>query len=335
MYRQQQEKQFLMKAVRIHAFGGSEVLQVENVARPVPAPDEILIQVYASGVNPVDWAVRQGGNNVLRPFLKLPMTLGWDAAGIVEETGSEVTRFQKGDAVYGVPNFPGDGSYAEYCVAKASQFALKPKIVSFNEAAGVPLAGVTAWAALFAHGQLRAGQRVLIQGASGGVGSFAVQFAKAKGAYVIGTASAGNLEYVKQLGADEALDYRSQQIEEVVHDVDLVVEASPLRDNAQRLKAVTVLKEGGILVSVNLDFPFSEEVLAALAQKHAQGALAASQARQDWLTEIAQLIDEGSVKVYVSQVFPLEQVAAAHRESETWHVRGKLVLEIRKEGEPV
>ena len=335
MYRQQQEKQFLMKAVRIHAFGGSEVLQVENVARPVPAPDEILIQVYASGVNPVDWAVRQGGNDVLRPLLKLPMTLGWDAAGIVEETGSEVTRFQKGDAVYGVPNFPGDGSYAEYCVAKASQFALKPKIVSFNEAAGVPLAGVTAWAALFAHGQLRAGQRVLIQGASGGVGSFAVQFAKAKGAYVIGTASAGNLEYVKQLGADEALDYRSQQIEEVVHDVDLVVEASPLRDNAQRLKAVTVLKEGGILVSVNLDFPFSEEVLAALAQKHAQGALAASQARQDWLTEIAQLIDEGSVKVYVSQVFPLEQVAAAHRESETWHVRGKLVLEIRKEGEPV
>ncbi len=323
-----------MKAVRIHAFGGPEVLQIEDILRPVPAADEILVQVYASGVNPVDWVVRQGGNDVLRPLLQLPMTLGWDAAGIVEETGSEVTAFQKGDAVYGQPNFPGDGSYAEYCVAKASQFALKPKSIGFNEAAGVPLAGLTAWTAIFEHGQLRPGQRVLIQGASGGVGSFAVQFAKAKGAYVIGTASASNLEYVRQLGANEVLDYRNQQVEELVHDVDVVIEASPLRDNAERLKAVTVLKEGGILVSVNLDLPFNEEVLAALAQKHAKGELSANQPRQEWLTEIAQLIDAGKVKVFVSQIFPLEQVAEAHRESETWHVRGKLVLEVREEGAP-
>lgn len=321
-----------MKAVRIHAFGGPEVLQVEEVARPVPAADEILVQVYASGVNPVDWVVREGGNDVLRPFLQLPMTLGWDAAGVVEEIGSEVTAFQKGDAVYGEPAFPGNGSYAEYCVAKASQFARKPKSIGFNEAAGVPLAGLTAWTALFAHGQLRAGQRILIQGASGGVGSFAVQFAKAKGAYVIGTASAGNLEYVKQLGADEVLDYRSQRLEELVHDVDVVLEASPLRDNAERLKAVAVLKQGGVFVTVNIDFPFDDAVLAALAHKQATGELAANQARQDWLTEMADLIDAGQVKVLVSRVYPLEQVADAHRESATWHVRGKLVLEIRKEG---
>ncbi|WP_311182355.1 NADP-dependent oxidoreductase [Hymenobacter volaticus] len=156
-----------MKAVRIHAFGGPEVLQVEDITRPVPAPDEILVQVYASGVNPVDWVVRQGGNDALRSFLKLPLTLGWDAAGIVEEVGSDVTGFQKGDAVYGVPNFPGDGSYAEYCAAKASQFALKPKNISFNEAAGVPLAGLTAWTGLFGHGKFQPGQRVLIKGASG------------------------------------------------------------------------------------------------------------------------------------------------------------------------
>jgi len=323
-----------MKAVRIHAFGGPEVLQVEDVARPVPAADEILIQVYASGVNPADWAVREGGNDVLRPFLKLPMTLGWDAAGVVEEVGSEVTAFQKGDAVYGEPNFPGDGSYAEYCVAKASQFALKPKSIGFNEAAGVPLASLTAWTALFEQGQLRPGQRVLIQGASGGVGSFAVQFAKAKGAYVIGTSSASNLAYVKQLGADEVVDYQHQQLKDVVRDVDVVLEASPLRDNAERLKAVAVLKDGGILVSVNLDFPFNEEVLAALAQKNATGELSANQARQDWLTEIAQLIDAGQVTVFVKQVFALEQVAEAHRQSETWRVRGKLVLEIKKEDEP-
>ena len=323
-----------MKAVRIHAFGGPEVLQLEDVARPVPAADEILIKVYASGVNPVDWVVREGGNDVLRSYLTLPLTLGWDAAGIVEEAGSAVAAFQKGDAVYGTPNFPGNGSYAEYCAAKAGQFALKPKSLGFNAAAAVPLAGLTAWTALFEQGKLQPGQRILIQGASGGVGSFAVQFAKAKGAYVIGAASAGNLEYLKQLGADEVIDYQNQRFEEVVHNVDVVLEASPLRDNAERVKAVTVLKDGGIFVSVNLDFPFNEEVLAALAKKHATGELVANQPRQDWLAEMAELIDAGKVKVFISKVYALEQVAEAHRESATWHVRGKLVLKIRKGDEP-
>ncbi|MEJ7664743.1 MAG: NADP-dependent oxidoreductase [Hymenobacter sp.] len=177
-----------------------EVLQLEEVARPVPAADEILVKVYASGVNPVDRVVRAGSSAALRYQLTLPMTLGWDAAGVVEALGSEVTGFQQGDAVYGVPNFPGDGSYAEYCAAKASQFAHKPKSLSFIEAAGVPLAGLTAWTALFEYGKLQAGQRILIQGASGSVGSLAVQFAKAKGAYVIGTASADNLDYLQATG---------------------------------------------------------------------------------------------------------------------------------------
>jgi NADPH:quinone reductase-like Zn-dependent oxidoreductase len=324
-----------MKAVRIHAFGGPEVLQLEDVARPVPAADEILIQVHASGVNPVDWVVREGGNDALRAYLTLPLTLGWDAAGVVAEVGSEVAGFRVGDAVYGVPNFPGNGSYAEYCAAKASQFAHKPQSLDFAAAAGVPLAGLTAWTALFAHGQLQPGQRVLIQGASGGVGSFAVQFAKAKGAYVIGTASADNLNYLKQLGADEAIDYRGQPVEELVHDVDMVLEASPLRDNAARVRAVAMLKKGGIFVSVNLDFPFDEEMQAALAQQQATGALVANQPRQEWLQEMAQLIDAGQVQVFVNQVYPLAQVAEAHRKSQTWHVRGKLVLEINPSDEPV
>ncbi len=310
-------------------------MNIEDVARPVPAPDEILIKVYASGVNPTDWSIREGGNDVLRPYLTLPLTLGWDAAGIVEEVGSEVTTLHKGDAVYGEPNFPGDGSYAEFCVAKAGQFALKPKSISFNEAAGVPLAGLTAWTALFEHGKLQPGQRILIQGASGGVGSLAVQFAKAKGAYVIGTASAANLKYVKQLGADEVIDYQNQPVDELVHDVDVVFEASPLRDNAERLKAVRVLTEGGIFVTVNIDLPFDEAVLAALAQKQAKGELSANQPRQDFLAEMSELIDAGQVKVFISKVFPLEAVADAHRESQTLRVRGKLVLEIRKESEPV
>jgi NADPH:quinone reductase-like Zn-dependent oxidoreductase len=324
----------LMQAVRIHAFGGPEALQLEDVARPVPAADEILVNVYASGVNPVDWVIREGGNDALRAYLTLPLTLGWDAAGIVAEVGSAVTGFAVGDAVYGMPNFPGNGSYAEYCAAKASQFAHKPTSLSFTEAAGVPLAGLTAWTGLFGHGQLQAGQRVLIQGASGGVGSFAVQFAKAKGAYVIGTASAGNLDYLRQLGADEALDYRSQPVEELVRDVDVVLEASPVRDNAARVQAVRVLKPGGIFVSVNVDLPFDEAVQAALARQQATGALAPNQPRQDWLQEITQLLDAGQVKVLVSQVYPLAQVAAAHRKSQTWHVRGKLVLAIHPDAEP-
>ena len=323
-----------MKAIRINAFGGPEALQLEDIARPVPAADEILLKVLASGVNPVDWVVREGGNDALRSFLTLPLTLGWDAAGIVQAVGSAVTTFQPGDAVYGIPNFPGNGSYAEYCAAKASQFAPKPARLGFVEAAGVPLAGLTAWAGLFAQGRLHAGHRVLIQGASGGVGGFAVQFAKARGAYVIGVASARNQEYVRQLGADEFVDYQSQQLAEVVRDVDVVLEASPVRDNAERLKAVAVLRPGGILVSVNLDFPFSEEVLAALAQKQATGELSANQPRRDWLEEITQLIDAGQVQVFISKVFPLEQAAAAHRESATWHVRGKLVLEISKNYDP-
>ena len=305
-------------------------MKLKEIERPIPAPDEILLKVYASGVNPADWIIREGGNDFLKPLLKLPLTLGWDAAGIVEETGSEVNTFKQGDAVYGVPNFPGDGSYAEYCAAKAGQFALKPRSLSFNEASGVPLAALTAWTAIFEHGKLQAGQRVLIHGASGGVGSFAVQFAKAKGAYVIGTASAGNLEHLKELGADEVIDYKSQKYEDLVHDADVVFDASPLRDNSERLKSVSVLREGGTLVSVNIDFPLNDEVRKSLAAKNAQGELAAVQLRRDWLAEIARLIDDGKVKVFIAKVFPLEQVAEAHRESETWHVRGKLVLEIVK-----
>ena len=322
-----------MKAAIINEFGGTEVLKIQDVERPVPAADEILVKCYASGVNPVDWVIRNGGNDFLRPILKLPLILGWDAAGIVEEVGSEVTDFKKGDEVFGVPNFPGNGSYAEYFSAKANQFALKPKSISFNEAAGVPLAGLVAWAGNFQLGQLQAGQQIFIHGASGGVGSLAVQFAKAKGAYVIATASAGNLEFLKQIGADEVIDYRNQRFEELLQNIDVVFDASPLRDENERLKCISVLKEGGIYVSVNVDFPFSDKIKEALAKKKAKGELvgaSGSYVSAEYLKEMAQLIDEGKVKVIVSKVYPLEQVVEAHKESESWHVRGKLVLEVRK-----
>ncbi|QMW04708.1 NADP-dependent oxidoreductase [Spirosoma foliorum] len=322
-----------MKAIRIHEFGGPEVMQLEEVERPVPAADELLVTVYASSVNPADYIIREGGNDLLRPYLKLPLGLGLDAAGVVAEVGSEVTDFSVGDKVYGVPNFPGDGSYAEYIAAKASQFALMPRGISFNEAGAIPSCALIAWNGIIDLGKAQPGQRVLIHGAAGGVGTLAVQFAKAKGAYVIGTASAYNIDFLTKLGCNEVIDYKNQQFDELLQDINVVFNASPVRDNSIRLKSVDVLKQGGIYVCTHLDSPFTDEFLQALTQKGVTGLFvgggglgyAAS------LSGTTQLIEEGKVKAIVSEVYPLKKVADAHRESETKHVRGKLVVEIRKE----
>jgi NADPH:quinone reductase-like Zn-dependent oxidoreductase len=319
-----------MKAIRIYEFGEPEVMKLEETARPKPASDEVLVKTYASGVNIVDCGIRRGGNDILRPYLKLPLTLGWDAAGIIEEVGAEVTSFQKGDKVYGIPNFPGDGSYAEYFVAKATSVAIKPQNLTFTEAAGIPLAGTTAWRGVVDYGKIQPGQKILIHGAAGGVGSLAMQIAKAKGAYVIGTASWHNLAFLKELGADEAIDYRSQPWEKILKDIDVIFDASPVRDNESRLKFVQVLRQEGILVCSQLDFPYAEDVKAALAAKQATGELVRFQT-YDSLKEMATMIEEGKLKVTISKVFPLEQVAEAHRENEAGHVRGKLVLEIIKD----
>jgi NADPH:quinone reductase-like Zn-dependent oxidoreductase len=305
-------------------------MKLEETARPKPASDEVLIKTYASGVNIVDCGIRRGGNDILRPYLKLPLTLGWDAAGIIEEVGAEVTSFQKGDKVYGIPNFPGDGSYAEYFVAKATSVAIKPQNLTFTEAAGIPLAGTTAWRGVVDYGKIQPGQKILIHGAAGGVGSLAIQIAKAKGAYVIGTASSHNLAFLKELGADEAIDYRSQPWEKILKDIDVIFDASPVRDNETRIKFVQVLRQEGILVCSQLDFPYAEDVKAALAAKQATGELVGFQT-YDSLKEMATMIEEGKLKVTISKVFPLEQVAEAHRENEAGHVRGKLVLEIIKD----
>ncbi len=320
-----------MKAVVISQFGGTDVLKIKEINKPIPVADEVLVKVYASGVNPVDGAVREGGNDVLRPYLKLPLILGWDASGIVEEIGSNVTNFKKGDEVYGVPNFPGDGSYAEYVVAKANQFALKPKSISFNEASAVPLTGLVAANSIFDLGNLQAGQRIFIQGASGSVGSFAVQFAKAKGAYVIGSGSTKNQEFLRQLGADEIIDYKTQHFEDLLQDIDVVFEASTVRDNKERLKSVSVLKNGGIFVSANVDFPFDDAVTKALELKNVKGEFLGMQTNHlTWLNNFTQWIDEGKVKVTIGKVYPLEQVAEAHNEIGNGQIRGKLVLEVRK-----
>lgn len=319
-----------MKAIRINEFGGPEVMKIEEVERPVPQPDEILVKMYASGVNPADYVVRQGGNEILKPFLKLPLVPGIDGAGEVAETGDDVTNFKKGDRVYGIPNFL-HGTYAEFITAKASQFCLMPKNLSFNEGGAIPSCALMAWDGM-ELGKVSSGQRVLINGAAGGIGSLALQFAKAKGAYVIATASKHNFDFLKELGADEMVDYKDDEFERLIKGVDVVFDASPEFNEASRVSMAKALNEGGKIVSVQLPYPFSAGVLGILDGKH--GAAKMIRRERDVaqsLADIAKLIEDGKVKVVISKVYPLKEAAEAHTAIETKHVRGKIVLEIRKE----
>ncbi|GAA3171352.1 NADP-dependent oxidoreductase [Nonomuraea salmonea] len=234
-----------MRAVTIKEFGGPEVLTVEDVARPEPLPTEVLVRVHAAGVNPVDWKTRLGhGMAGLQTF---PLIPGWDVSGVVEEVGFGVTTLRPGDEVYGMPWFPrAAGGYAEYVTAPARQWARKPATVGHVHAAAVPLAALTAWQALVDTAQVRAGQRVLITAAAGGVGHFAVQFARHLGAHVIATAGAPRHPWLKELGAEQTIDYTATRVEDAAADVDVVIDlvgdASP--------RTLKVLRPGGLLVGV-------------------------------------------------------------------------------------
>ena len=309
-----------MKAVRIHEFGGPEVLKVEEIDRPTPQPDEILIKIYASGVNPVDWKIRSG-KNYERYKNPMPITLGWDMAGVVEDMGKDVKGFAKGDEVYARPDLNKDGTYAEYITVKANNVGFKPKSIGFNEAAAVPLAALTAWQGLFDHGKLQQGQRILIHAAAGGVGTFAVQFAKWKGAYVIGTASEDNIDFLKHLGADKVINYKKQRFEDVVKDIDVVFD---LIGGDTQTRSVAVLKNGGILVST-VGITTDKDVLA---KKNIHGEAYMAQSYPDQLNEIARLIDEGKIKPIVADIMPLDKAAEAQRISAEGHTRGKIVLEV-------
>jgi NADPH:quinone reductase-like Zn-dependent oxidoreductase len=310
-----------MKAVRIHAYGGPEVLTYEDVPLPAIAADDLLIRVHAAAINPVDWKIREG---YLRGFIdyKLPIVLGWDVSGVVEAVGADVTTFKPGDEVYSRPNIERNGAYAEYIAVKASEVALKPQSIDHIHAAAVPLAGITAWHCLFESAQLSAGQRVLIHAAAGGVGSYAVQFAHWKGAYVIGTASARNRDFLLGLGADEVIDYQTTRFEDGLEPVDVVFDT--IGGDVQE-SSWQVVKPGGILVSIVS--PPSEEKAAA---HHCRSAYVFIQPRADWLTEMAQLIDAGQVKSIIETVLPLNQAVEAHKLSQGGHTRGKIVLQVRE-----
>src|SRR5882762_7023201 len=305
-----------MKAIRIHQYGGPEVLAQVEMQRPTPGPDEVLIKIHAAAVNPIDWKMRAGHVKEVFP-LTFPSTLGWDVSGTVEEAGDKVTQFKRGDEVYALVK---GGGYAEYVVAKATVVAKKPRTLDHVHAAAVPVAGVTALQALFEVAQLRAGQKVLIHAAAGGVGNFAVQLAKARGDYVIGTASSKNQAFLGELGVDKAVDYQKTRFEEAVHDADVVLDTIGGDTQERSFKA---LKKGGILVSIVQ--PPSQE----LATKYGVRALFyGGHPSSSDLTEIAKLIDEGKVKPIVETVLPLAEARRAHELSQSRHVRGKIVLKL-------
>ena len=304
-----------MKAIRIHQYGGPEVLAQVETQRPTPGPDEVLIKVAAASVNPVDWKIRSGHMQEVFP-LTFPSTLGWDVSGTVETVGASVTRFKRGDEVYAA--LVGGGGYAEYATAPETVVARKPAAIDQVHAAAVPIAGLTAWQALFDVAQLQPGQRILIHGAAGGVGNFAVQFAKANGAYVIGTASSGNQAFLRELGVDNIIDYQKTRFEDVVHDVEVALDTIGGDTQVRSFKA---LKKGGILVSIVQ--PPSQELAAKYGVR---ATFYGAKPSSSDLAEIAKLIDSGEVKPVVQTVLPLAEARRAHELSETGHARGKIVL---------
>ena len=308
-----------MKAVRIHAYGGLEVLHYEDVAMPKLNPDDILIRVRAAAINPVDWKIREG---YLQSALqhKLPLVLGWDVSGEVVEVGPEAAGFRVGDEIYVRPNIERDGGYAEYIAVKASEATRKPSSLDHLHAAAVPLAALTAWQALVDAADLQTGQTVLVHAAAGGVGSLAVQLAKARGARVIATASAVNRGLVTELGADEFIDYTKTRFEDAVKAVDVVFDT--IGGDTQE-RSWQVLKPGGILVSVVS--PPSKETAA---ERGVRRAFVFIHADGEQLSAIAQLIDEGKMKPIIHTVLPLAEARQGHAISQGGHARGKIVLHV-------
>ena len=317
-----QAQKSMMKAIVIHAYGGPEVLKLEEVARPEPKEDEILIRVIAASVNPVDAAIRQG---YLARIIgdKLPLIPGMDAAGVVEKTGVKIGKFKAGDPVYAFFTLASEGGYADFVIAKENEVAPKPKSLTYAQAAAVPAAGSTAWKALVETADLSAGQTVLIHGGSGGVGHFAIQIAKARGARVIATASTANQEFLKQMGADVAIDYTKTKFEDIAKDVDVVLDAVG-EDTLKR--SYGVVKKGGIIVSI-VDDPDK----AALNAHGIRGKSIRTDPKANVLEELTRLIEAKKIVPVVSQVLPLNEVVKAHEQIATRHTRGKIVLQVAEE----
>ena len=304
----------------MHSYGGLEVLQWEDAPRPRVERGEVLIRVHAAGVNPLDWKVRAGLLNGSVQH-KLPLIPGWDVSGVVDEVGPGVSRFKKGEEVFAMSDPNRDGSYADYITVHEAAIARKPKSLFHVHAAATPVSALAAWRSLFDLGHLQSGQRILIHGGSGGVGHFAVQLAKWKGAYIIATASTKNEELLRKLRADETIDYTSQNFEDVVHNVDVVLDT--IGGETQE-RSWRVLKKGGALIS--LVRPPSDQ---KARQFGARGIMCSVQPDGAQLSKIAKLIDSAKLKPIIDRILPLSEARRAHELSQDGHIRGKLVLRVK------
>ncbi|HWY51602.1 MAG TPA: NADP-dependent oxidoreductase [Chthoniobacterales bacterium] len=311
-----------MKAIVAHEYGGPEVLKLEAVPVPTPKEDEMLVKVVAAGVNSFDGVLRAG--KFAKPNgTQLPWHPGYDIAGTVEKVGGKVTKFKVGDAVCAFITILKGGAYAEYALAKQTDAALKPATISFVEAAGAPSVALTAWQAIVDKANVQSGQTVLIHGASGGVGLFAIPIAKIRGAKVFATASTANQDFLKQLGADVAIDYKTQKFEDIAKDVDVVIDGVGGETLA---RSYPIVKKGGIIVSL------TDRVDQAQLDKYGiRGASLVVQNNGDELAQIGKLIDEKKIKVIVSETFLLADAAKAQEKADTGHARGKIVLKVRDE----
>ena len=311
-----------MKAIILKDFGGVDQLELAGVPTPGIKEGEVLIAVKAISINPVDVKTRQGKGVAGRYREVEPKILGWDVSGVVKE--SQSPQFEEGDEVFGMVHFPGvGGAYAEYVAVPADQLALKPAGISHPEAAAASLAALTAWQAFADYGKLKSGQRILIHAAAGGVGHFAVQIAKYIGAYVIGTASAENREFVLGLGANEHIDYKAQDVSAVVHDVDFVLDT--IGGDYIDLSLKT-MKKGGTIVSIPSGA--NEKVKEKAAAAGMKGLTMSVQSSGEDMEHIAQLLESGAVKPEVSHLFPFEKMGEAHLQVETHKTRGKTVVEV-------
>ncbi|MET9339654.1 NADP-dependent oxidoreductase [Nonomuraea sp. NPDC003804] len=311
-----------MRAISQDVLGGPEVLKEIDLPMPAPGPTEVLVRVHAAGLNPTDWKHRAGGGLLGRP----PFVLGWDVSGVVEAVGVGVSLHQPGDEVFGMLRYPsGHGAFAEYVTAPSRTFARKPAGVDHVQAGALPLAALTAWQALVDAAGVRAGRRVLVHAAAGGVGHLAVQIAKARGAHVIGTASAAKHDFLRSLGADELVDYRSEDFATAVKDVDVVLDTIG-GDYGPR--SLETLRPGGTLVSLVLSR--RDDELSAKAQ--ARGVRAVDvlvEPDHAAMKAIAALVEAGRLRAEIAAVFPLAEAAKAHELGETGRTVGKIVLEIR------
>jgi NADPH:quinone reductase-like Zn-dependent oxidoreductase len=302
--------------MRIHSFGGKEVLRADDIEPSLPDAGQVLVAVHGASVNPVDFKIRSGKYPAVKDD-RLPYTLGRDFSGVVEKCGAQATRFKPGDEVFGIVNIYG-GGYSEKVAVEERAIALKPAGIDHIHAAAIPLAGQTAWQGLFRHGHLKPGQKILIHGGSGGVGHYAIQFAKAKGARVFTTVSTDNVKFAQELGADVVIDYKTQRFEDEASDLDMVFD---LIDGETRERSWKLLKKGGILVTTLTD-PSQEK-----ARQHGVRATRYTvEADGTELTEIADLVTSGKVKPHIQKTYPLRSAVDALASVEDGHSVGKIVM---------